>query len=443
MYLISFFALIFFAAFFAVSEISLAAAKRIRLQALADEGNHRAAAVLRLQENPGHFFTVNQIGINAVALAGGILGERLFNPFFIEIASQLTPNTDLASTVGFWIGFVTSTVLFILFADLIPKRIAVVIPERIAMTIIGPMTFLIKLFPPVIWVFNGLANVFIRLLGLPAQSTHKITSEDIVATVDAGAAAGIIASEEQAVIENIFELDNRTVPSAMTPRENIDYLLLDDSEEEIREKILKTEHSKFLVCDNELDNMIGIVECKDLLKRMMTGQALNLKETGLVTPLPVVPDSLTLSDMLDHFKQTHTDIAVIINEYALVVGVITLNDVMSTVMGDLVITDEESQIIERDKDSWLIDGATPIDDIEHALDIYDFPDASAYETIAGFMMYMLRKIPKRTDRVIFKGYRFEVIDVDNNRIDQILVTKIQPTESSAEKTEETKEAPTA
>ena len=419
-------ALVLSSSFFSISEISLAAAKKIRLTTMAEEGHKKASRVLALQEHPGHFFTVVQIGVNAVALAGGIVGERLFSPAFTEIALNFTTNIAFANAFGFWSSFILSTTAFILFADLIPKRLALVAPEQIAVAVIGPMSFLIQVLAPFVWFFNGIANVIIRRLGLPEHAKEKITSADIIATVDAGTAAGIIATEEQTAIENIFELESRTVPSSMTPRENIIYLSLDDSEEEICRKVVNTPHNQYIVCNEGLDNVVGIVDSKALLRRIMSEKDLSLKESGLVRPVQMVHDSLTLSEILDCFKRSHSDFAVIINEYALVVGIITLNDVMSTVMGDLVSTEEEAQIIEREDGSWLVDGSTPIDDLERLLGFESLPDDSTYETVAGFIMYMLRKIPKRTDRVTYGGYRFEVIDVDNNKVDQVLVTTVKP-----------------
>lgn len=419
-------ALILSSSFFSISEISLAAAKKIRLTTMAEEGQPKASRVLALQEHPGHFFTVVQIGVNAVALAGGIVGERLFSPAFTDFALNFTANGALANTFGFWSSFILSTTAFILFADLIPKRLALVAPEQIAVAVIGPMSFLIRALAPFVWFFNGIANFIIRLLGLPEHAKEKITSEDIIATVDAGTAAGIIATEEQTAIENIFELESRTVPSSMTARESIVYLLLDDTEEEICRKVVNTPHNQYIVCNENLDNVVGIVDSKALLRRIMSEKDLSLKESGLVRPVQMVPDSLTLSEILDCFKRTHSDFAVIINEYALVVGIITLNDVMSTVMGDLVSTEEEAQILEREDGSWLVDGSTAIDDLERLLGFESLPEDSTYETVAGFIMYMLRKIPKRTDRITYGGYRFEVIDVDNNKVDQILVTPVKP-----------------
>ena len=159
--------------------------------------------------------------------------------------------------------------------------------------------------------------------------------------------------------------------------------------------------------------------------KLLEEKPINFRETGLVQPCQFIPDSLTLSEVLDVFQRTHGDFAVILNEYALVVGIITINDVMSTVMADLVTTSDELQIIPREDGTWLVDGSTPIDDLEHALGIDELPEDSAYETVAGFMMYMLRKIPKRTDKVTTNGFAFEVLDVDNNRIDQVLVTRIK------------------
>lgn len=418
--------IIFTSSFFSISEISLAAAKKIRLRALADEGHKKASQVLNLQDHPGHFFTVIQICQNALSLAGGILGERFFTPTYLTPLSAVISDPQLAHTVAFWLGFLSSTTAFILLADLIPKRLALIAPEMIAMRVISPMGFLIKLLKPFIWFFNGIANIIIRRLGLPDRTKDKITSADIIATVDAGTAAGIIATEEQTAIENIFELESRLVPSAMTPREGIVYFLLDDSQEVICRKVIDTPHNQYIVCNKNLDSVVGVVDSKSLLGRIMNNQSFSLKDDGLVRPVQMVPDSLTLSEMLDVFKRTYSDVAVIINEYALVVGIITLNDVMSTVMGDLVNTEEDSLIIERDDGSWLVDGSTPVDDLERLLGFDSLPEDSTYETVAGFMMYMLRKIPKRTDRVVYKGYRFEVIDVDNNKVDQVLVSVLKP-----------------
>lgn len=425
MYAVFFIFLIVTSAFLSISEISLASAKRIRLQTYADEGSEKAKRVLQLQEHPGSFFTVVQIGLNIVALAGGIVGDKLFTPFFAEIMG-FAYDGDVAKP-AFWVGFATATLCFVMFADLIPKRVALIAPEKIAMNIIKPFNMLIVALKPCIWCLSGIADFFIRALGLPLKSTDKITSEDIIATVDAGTAAGILDSNEQTAIENIFGMESRTVASAMTPREDIAYLLIDADEDEIRHKVTMTPYSRYVVCDKKLDNVVGMVDSKDLLNRLMSNQSINLRDEGLVYPALIVPDSLTLSEILESFRKQRSSIAVIINEYALVVGLISINDVMSTVMGGLVPVDsEDEQIISREDGSWLVMGVTPIDDVEKLIECDELPEDSTYETLAGFMMYMLRRVPRRGDKVVYAGYRFEVVDVDNNRIDQVIISRVAP-----------------
>jgi len=415
--------LIAVSAFFSLSEISLAASRKIKLKMMADEGNVNAAKVLKLQETPGLYFTVVQIGLNAVAILGGIVGDAAFSPTFKLLFDRfLSP--ELAEQVSFICSFVLVTSLFILFADLTPKRIGMIAPETFAVRIINPMRFSIMLFRPLVWFFNGMANLIFRLFKLPMVRKDDITSDDIYAVVEAGALAGVLRKQEHELIENVFELESRTVPSSMTSRESVVYFDLRESEESIIQKVSTHPHSKFLVCDGNIDQVVGYVDSKDLLNRVLANQSLALNSGVQIRNTLIVPDTLTLSEALESFKTAGEDFAVIMNEYALVVGIITLNDVMTTLMGDLVGQGLEEQIVQRDDNSWLIDGGTPIEDVMRVLDIDEFPQSGNYETIGGFMMFMLRKIPKRTDSVKFSGYKFEVVDIDNYRIDQLLVTRI-------------------
>ncbi|ATA22710.1 hypothetical protein BIY26_14535 [Brenneria goodwinii] len=433
--------LIALSAFFALSEISLAASRKIKLKQLADEGNLNADMVLKFQETPGIFFTVIQIGINAVAILAGIIGDAAFSPTFTLLFEQFM-SPESADKVSFICSFVLVTSLFILFGDLTPKRIGMIAPEAVAIRIINPMRFCLFIFRPLVWLFNGLANVIFRLLKLPMVRKDDITSDDIYAVVEAGALAGVLRKQEHELIENVFELESRTVPSSMTSRESVVFFDLHEEEAQIKEKIAQQPHSKFLVCDGHIDQIIGYVDSKDLLIRVLGNQSLELHSGVQIRPALIVPDTLTLSEALESFKTAGEDFAVILNEYALVVGIITLNDVMTTLMGDLVGQGMEEQIVARDENSWLIEGGTPIEDVMRALCIDDFPHAGNYETIGGFMMYTLRKIPKRTDFVRFSGFKFEVVDIDSYKIDQLLVTRLEnkPVSATASeaKTEEKK-----
>lgn len=424
--------LIAISSFFSLSEISLAAARKIKLKLLADTGNINAQRVLKMQETPGMFFTVVQIGLNAVAILGGIVGDSAFSPAFRSLFERFT-NPVLAEQLSFICSFTVVTSLFILFADLFPKRLGMISPEVVALKIINPMRFCLFIFRPLVWFFNGGANIIFRLFKIPLVRKDDITSDDIYAIVEAGALAGVLRKQEHELIENVFELESRTVPSSMTSRENVVWFNLHEDEASLKEKIANHPHSKFLVCNDDIDHIVGYVDSKELLLRVLGHQSMALNSGVQIRSALIVPDTLTLSEALESFKTAGEDFAVIMNEYALVVGIITLNDVMTTLMGDLVGQGMEEQIVARDENSWLVEGGTPIDDVMRVLDIDEFPQSGNYETIGGFMMFMLRKIPKRTDFVKFHGYKFEVVDIDSYRIDQLLVTRIdaRPTAAAA------------
>ncbi|THF56260.1 HlyC/CorC family transporter [Pseudothauera rhizosphaerae] len=422
-HLLLIFLLIAVSAFFSLSEISLAAARKVRLRQLAEAGEANARRVLALQDSPGIFFTVVQIGQNAIAILGGIVGESALSPYVAAALGRIYDGPWL-DTASFVLAFVFVTSLFVLFSDLVPKRLGMVQPERAALATVRPMQFCMTLFAPLVWVFNGLANRIFRLFGIPSVRREDITPADIVAMADAGAQSGGVLEQEQHLIANVFELDTRIIPSAMTARESIVFLTLEEPEESIRAKIAGQPHGKYPVCGKEgIDSVVGYVDAKDILPRIVHGKKLSLRNEPIVRKILVLPDTLNLFEALERFRDAKEDFAVIVNEYALVVGLLTLQDVMSTVMGDLVSPFQEELIVRRDDSSWLIDGVTPIEDVMQALDIDVFEGFENYETLAGFLMYRLRKVPKRTDFVEYAGYKFEVVDIDSYRIDQVLVTR--------------------
>jgi CBS domain containing-hemolysin-like protein len=414
--------LIVASAFFSIAEISLAASRRLRLRQLADEGDARATQVMRIQEQPGPYFTVVQIGLNAIAILGGIVGEGAFGPIFVALFEH-GMGVQQAGTAGFLASFVVVTSLFILFADLLPKRLGMNEPERLALRVVAPMQALLAIFKPLVWLYSRAADLLFRTLGLPAQRDDRITSDDILALAEAGAQAGVLARREQQVIANVFELDSRPVTSAMTQRDRIAYFLRDDPDAVIRARIAAEPFSTYPVCDGDIDHVVGYVDAKDLFQRALNNQPIALGDANLVRRILMVPDRLTLAEVLEQFRQAHEDFAVIVNEYSLVVGVVTLNDVMSTVMGELVPTPDEELIVQRDDGSWLIDGVTPMQDVQRVLALDELPHADEYETLAGFLMVMLRRVPRRTDSLTWGGWRFEVLDVDSHRIDQVLVSR--------------------
>ena len=411
------FILIALSAIVSSSELALASARKIKLQVMAKEGEVRALDVLNMQEQPGSFITVVQVALNAVAILAGVIGESAVSPYL----QHLFGNETAASVVS----FILVTSVFVLFADLMPKRLAMSNAEPIAIKMVRPMIFLIFIFKPIIWVFDGAANLLFKLIGVSTVRQDEMTSEDIYAVMDAGAEAGVIKHQEHHLIENIFEMQERTVTSVMNPREHIVYFDTKANTEEVVAVMIKQPHNKFLVCnDDDLEHIIGYVESRSFLASVLEQQEVCLTDKALLKPALFIPDTLSLFEVLETFKSTGADFGVIVNEYALVVGVITLKDVMSIVMGELV-TLEEQPIVQRTDNSWLIDGMTPIEDVIRSLGMVNLPHSQNYETISGFMMYMLRKIPKKTDCVEYANYRFEIIATDNLKITQLLVTKFE------------------
>lgn len=416
------FFLIVLSAMVSCAELALASSRKIKLQVMGKEGDVRAFDVLQMQQQPGSFITVVQIGLNAVAILGGIVGEAALRPYFNQLFAD---RFEWAGTAASLLSFVLVTAMFILFADLMPKRFAMIHPERVAVRVVRPMMLLIFLLKPFVWFFDGLANLLFKLFKIPTVRQEQLTSEDIYAVMDAGAQAGVLKQQEHYLIENIFDMQARTVTSTMSSRESIAYFDKNDSSAQVLAVMSEKPHNKFLVCDGDLEHMIGYVESHTLLMQFLQEQEVRLTDKRILRRVLFIPDTLSLYDVLETFKSSGEDFAVIINEYALVVGLVTLKDVMSIVMGELVNTEDEPQIIQRTDDTWLVDGATPLEDVMRSLDIEEFPNAENYETIAGFMMYSLRKIPKRTDFVIFDDYKFEIIDTENLKIDQLLVSRQQ------------------
>ena len=423
--------LILVSSFFSIAEISLAGARRVKLQSLSESGDVRADKILNLQTHSADFFATSQIGLNAVAILGGSVGEGALRPYFSVLIGQFYQGPWLES-IAFFSSFVLVTLLFILYADLIPKRIAMINPERAALAVINPVLLVITLVKPLAWFINVIANATFRIFNINTTREDSVTFDDVSAIMEAGAEAGVVLQQEQHLIENVFELEERTVPSSMTARDDVVFFTMNEPEDSIRQKIADYPYSKFLVCNEHIDQVIGYVDTKDILMRILNHKSSFQLNEAIIRNVLIIPDTLTLSELLDRFRASKDKIAVVVNEYALVVGLITLSDVMMTVMGDWVVQEtEDLQIIKRSENSWLIDGLTPIDDVKHALEIDEFPDWDHYETLAGFIMYRLRKIPRPADWVEHAGYKFEVVDIDHYKIDQLLVTRL-PTLSSNE-----------
>lgn len=414
-------------AFFSVAEFSIASSRKVRLQQLSTNGEKRADLVLSLRETPTNFITVIQIGLNIIAILSGIFGEQSFAPIFSKFFQEIGFAEKLADPLALATSVLMITAIFIVFGELTPKKIAFSNPELTACIIIKPLLFTLKAFKPFVWILSKTADFILQLFNIDVSRNEKMTFEEVSAIINEGAESGLLEKNEHKIIENVFSLTDRNILSAMTVKNDIVYLDVNDSQEEIVAKVIKHPHARFLVCDTSLDNLLGYIDARDILKNILSNRPVafsreSLKEQGLKTIL-TLPDSITLLDVLDRFRETRQDIACVFNEFGMIVGLITLNDVLATLMGEVVETIEDSQlIVQRSENSWLIDGKASIEDVKKLFSWESLPAEENYQTISGFLMYKMKCIPKKAQKFEFENVIFEIVDVDGYRIDEVMVT---------------------
>jgi len=426
MFVLTLLLLILISAFFSISEIALTAARRTKLQTLSERGDRRATRILLLKEEPGNFFTIVQIGVNSVAILAGILGEKHVSDL---VFAGLSPymeaaNAQRVANIG---SFLIVTLLFIQFADLIPKRIAMTFPETCALAVIDPILTLLRVLKPLVYVFNAAADATLKLFGLPTKPVDQITTEDIAAMVDAGAEAGVLLKHEIHLIENVFELDSKSVTAIMTPRDDVVYLTQDEPADSVRRKLVSQPHAQYPVCGHDLDDIQGYIDSKDILQLLLADETAAVMDNigrHHDKNVLVIPDTLTLSEALTRFREMHQNFAVVMNEYGLVVGIVTLDDIVGALMGNILYSSEDEQIVRRDDSSWLVDGLTPLVDLKKALELETLPGEDYVDTAAGLVIYALKRIPKKSESITVAGYRFEVLDIDHHKIDQLLVSRL-------------------
>jgi CBS domain containing-hemolysin-like protein len=419
--------LIILNAFFSTAEFSIASSRKMKLQQLAVNGNKKAELVLGLSAMPNTFITVIQIGLNIIAILSGIFGEQSFTPTFAEAFRTIGFAEKFVEPLAISISVLLITTIFIIFGELIPKKLAFSNPEKVACSVITPLMFTLKVFRPFVWFLSTCAETILKLFNVEVKRDEEITFEEVSALINEGAEQGLLEHNEHKIIENVFSLTDRNILSAMTVKNDIVFLDINDTQEDIVGKLIKHPHARFLVCDTSLDNLLGYIDARDILKNILSNKPVafsreQLKEQGLKTIL-TMPDSINLLDVLDKFRETRQDIAVVFNEFGMVVGLITLNDVLATLMGNVVSYIEDDQlIVQRDEKSWLIDGKASIEDVKKLFNWQVLPGEENYETISGFLMYKMKCIPRKAQRYEYENVVFEIVDIEGYRIDEVMVT---------------------
>ena len=417
---------------FAMSELAVVSARKVRLQRWANQGNAKARAALELANAPNRFLSTIQIGITLVGvLAGAFGGATIAEQIGVQI-SRVPSLGPYGEAIGIAVVVLSITYASLIVGELVPKRLALNNPERIASFVANPMRTLSVIASPAVRLLEFSTEIVLKVLGFRPSTEPPITEEEIRVLIEQGTQAGVFEETEQDLVESVFRLGDRRISALMTPRLDIAWLNIDAPFDDIRQQIIASHYSRFPVCQGNLDNVLGVIKAKDLLAHELSERVQDLR-SYLKQPL-FVPESRSALQVLELFKQSYTHLALVINEYGAVEGLITTNDILEAIVGDIALASQQAETyaVQRDDGSWLLDGMLPIDELKEIFPIGQMPqeERGKYHTLAGFIMMYLGRVPSTADHFDWGGLRFEVIDMDGNRVDKVLVMPARPDSSS-------------
>jgi putative hemolysin len=415
-----------------MSEAAVIASRKARLQQLAEKGDHGARAALKLAEDPNRFLSTVQIGITLIGIMAGVFGGASIAESLKQTLLTIPALARYAGPLSFGIVILMTTYLSLIIGELAPKRLALQHPERIASALAGPMRTLSKLTGPVVTLLSKSTELVVWLLGVKASDDPLVTAEEITTMVQQGVEAGIFTEGEHGVVEGIFSLSDRRARAIMRPRTEIAWVNCDDSPEDIQRVILGKEYSRFLVCEGDLDHVLGLVHTHDLFVQSMQKQTFDLR--AVMTDALFVPETMTASQVLEQFKANGQQFAVVLGEHGGVEGLITLQDLLNKILGGIE-DDGALEVVEREDGSLLMDGMMPVDEFKSMLLLTDpLPGEREYfQTLGGFVMMKLGRVPNPADSFRWGEHRYEVMDMDGHRVDKVLVTRL-PAEDGATET---------
>ncbi len=418
--LLMIFILILVNAVLAMSEAALVASRKARLQQQAGEGNKSSALAIKLIEDPNIFLSTIQIGITLIGVLAGAVGGATIAESLAVVLHNIPYISEYSTSIALGIVVLAITILTIWLGELVPKRLGLNSPEKIAQVVAGPMLFLSVVFSPFIKLMSGATNFVLRLMGVNPSTEPPITEEELQVLIDQGTQAGVFEESEQDMVEGVFSLGDQRVYSLMTPRTEIVWLDINDTLEEIRQKIAECPYSRFPVRQDTLEAIVGIVKSRDLLVASLFGNEIKLKE--FVKPAFYIPETMFASRALEILKEKNTELLLVVDEFGGVQGLLTINDILEEIVGEM--EGAEPQATQRQDGSWLLDGMLEIDEFKEIFNLNILPHEDEYETLSGFVMTSLGRVPQAADNFEWNNFRFEVMDMDGRRVDKVLVTTL-------------------
>jgi putative hemolysin len=412
---------------FALSEMAIVSSRRPRLKAMADRGNGGAKTALRLLEDPSQLLSTVQIGITAIGVIAGAYSATALSDDLAPWVASLSPAlVEYAGGIAFGVVIVLTTILSLVLGELIPKRIALSAPEPLAAAMAPVMALIETAASPLVWMLRTVTEGVVRLLGLHRTRQEDVTEEELQSLIVEGEKAGVIEEEERDMIQSVMRLGDRSVKAIMTPRTEIVWLDPEMPRDEMLNEMRQSGHSRFPVAHGDADQIVGIVQTKELFGHLAESGDVDLK--AVMHPPIFVPETMPVLKMLESMRGNPVRMVIVSDEYGAVLGLVTAADLLESIAGDAALSEDEglSPPVKRDDGSWLIDGMTPVDEFEELVGVKGLDEDEGYSTVAGLVMHLLRAVPNEGDKVARIPLTFEVLDMDGRRIDKVLVRKLEP-----------------
>ncbi|HEX9173293.1 MAG TPA: hemolysin family protein [Telluria sp.] len=424
-------ALILLNGIFAMSELALVSAKRLRLEKLAGDGSRGAHVALKLAEEPSNFLSTVQVGITLISIFNGAFGEA-------SLADRLAPELQMVPVVAPYarevaLGIVVLSITFvsIIFGELVPKRIAILYPEQLATWVAPALRSLSVFTKPLVMALSLTTDFIMKLLGMSQAKDEVPTPEEITGMIKEGTEAGVFEKTEYDIVSRALRLDQRRLKALMTPRVDLDLLDADASVALTLERVAASRYSRLPVYRGDRSQIIGVVRARDLFEQAIRAHSVEMIDLqAAMKPALFVPETVSAIDLLELFKKTRHELALIVDEYGDIQGMVTLADVMDALVGDVATVGQTGQTdaVQRDDGSWLVEGSMPLDrlrDLLHTDAGFPDEDTGAYHTVAGLILYQLGYIPKPSEHIEWADFRIEVVDMDGNRIDRLLIARTE------------------
>lgn len=407
---------------FAMSELAIISARKTRLQQRAQEGNRRAQLVLELAGHPTRMLSTIQIVITLVGILIGAFGEATLGSHLQASLAQIPLMRPYANVLSTLLVAIGSTYIALVFGELVPKQVGLSYPEPIALLVARPLAGLSRLMAPLVAVLSWSAQAILTLMGIQPVQEPQVSEEEIRLLLQQATKAGTFAESEQDLVERVFRLDDLRISALMTPRPDIVWLDLEDPPSKNQEEICNHPYSRFPVCQGDLDHVVGIVSTQDLLTQALRGEPFDL--TQHLSPPLYVPENTHVLKVLELLKQSGSPMALVVDEYGVIQGLVTFKDILEAIIGEIPSTDDEDEptAIQREDGSWLVDGLIGIEKFQELFNIPELPENRSYHTLAGLIIDHLGHIPRVAEHFEWAGLEFEIVDMDGNRVDKVLIT---------------------